>query len=111
MWGSGTPIESYLADNPDEMWKKLEASQSLIKECLPTDLGGLWKRDRFQIWLERQTSKESGMVSCDHRLGAIPSLSSRQRARHGMKRRLNSSYERFQGQAKHAGSYPMLHAH
>jgi hypothetical protein len=73
------------------MWRQIQQlKHDFTPDGIPTTLGGMWRRERFQAWLNYQKSKTLGNVRRDrHSITALPETH-RRKVRQDMKRRMDT---------------------
>jgi hypothetical protein len=98
MWGNDTPVECFLAQKPDEMWKHLEGTNLFVQEGLPREVGGMWQQDRFEAWFQHQQSKSKVADRKVRKSGGSLTLLSRKNARQGLKNRMDSLFGKPESQ-------------
>jgi hypothetical protein len=77
----------FVANGPEEMWKKLHTLKTFSPEGIPTTLGGHWRYDKFEAWLKNQQRK--GGASRSRYNVANLTAGERLQCRQVMKRRMD----------------------
>jgi hypothetical protein len=99
-WGSDTPLETLIADSAEDMWSKLqETKQVFVKDGIPASLGGLWRKERFEAWLQHQKAKVSDDV-IRGRSGASVPVALRRKVRQDMKRRMDTLISKMESKQR-----------